>query len=179
MKFSIVAPLFLAGASAHSTPSRELSTVLGVLSRVQNAIDALDRAGQAFTGDLTSLFDTSTSLITIINDGAAEIKASVPALSVHDAIGLIHPTKALGQHAQVLADDFVAARFEVEKAGACDVVETQVSAIAEASDSLNEVILGKVPQSLQDTARHLAGPLSATLSGSKASFAKGSCNNKA
>ncbi|KAJ3495464.1 hypothetical protein NLG97_g3379 [Lecanicillium saksenae] len=178
MKFSIITTLFLAGASATAIPSPNLSVVLGVMNSVQNAIDALDQAGRSFKGDLEPLADASTKLISTITDGVGKIQA-ITSFTAHDAVGLIHPTKALTQHAQVLAQDFLAARSEVEKAGACEVVQAQIGAINDASNSLNDAIVSKVPAGLQGIARGLAGGLTSVLDQSKASFGPGQCNNAA
>ncbi|KAJ6790030.1 hypothetical protein PWT90_05257 [Aphanocladium album] len=179
MKFSIISSVFLAGASATVIPSSNLSVVLGVLSNVQNAIDALGEVGRGFSGDLGPLADASIKLTTAITDGVSKVQGISPGLSVIDAVGLIHPTKALTQHARTLAQGFLAARSEIEKAGLCEIVLAQIGSINEASTSLNGAIVSKVPSGLQGIAGNLGGELTTVLNGSKDNFGPGQCKNAA
>jgi len=171
MKFS-GAVVLAAAAGTYA----QLPVVQGVLDKVGSGIDALDSAAKGFNGDVAAVKSKADALVAAIKSGKTTIDGSSD-LTLNDALGLTTPVQALTKKGQALADDFKAKRSDVEKAGACDTVRSELSDINTNSQALIKSVVSKVPTAAQSIAQQLADGLTQVLNQAQTDFSEANCKN--
>ncbi|KAG6038755.1 hypothetical protein E4U41_003732 [Claviceps citrina] len=171
MKYSAaLAVLVAAGAYA------DLQTVQTALSDISSGIDGLTSAAQGFNGDVDAVKSKADSLIASIKKGKSSVDGTSD-LTLTDSLGLTEPVQALTKKGQTLADTFKSKRSDVEKAGACGTVRSDLSAINEGSQALIKSIVSKVPTEAQTIASSLAAGLTKVLGQAQEDFSESNCKD--
>ncbi|KYK54408.1 hypothetical protein DCS_06366 [Drechmeria coniospora] len=181
MKLSQVAILCLAtGAYASAAvEERDVSTVVGILTQVQNGIDSLDASIKVFTSNsVPTVKAKSVSLVATIKAGISTVKGS-SALTLYDTIALFNPVNELKAHAQTLANDLKAKRSALRAANQCDETRQQIADIKGASQALITAIVAKVPADGKAVAQSQANGITDVLSQAQANFSGSQCQNPA
>ncbi|KAK9443402.1 cell wall galactomannoprotein Mp2 [Metarhizium brunneum] len=171
MKFSNAVVL----AAATGTYA-QITVIQGVLTSVGSGIDGLNSAATGFNGDVDAVKSKADALVSAIKSGKTKVDGSED-LALADALGLTDPVQSLTKKGQSLADNFKAKRSDVEKAGACDTVRTQLGDINDNSQSLIKSVVGKVPKDAQTIAQTLAAGLTKVLSQAQDDFSESNCKN--
>uniref|UniRef100_A0A1Y1NHS9 Cell wall protein n=1 Tax=Photinus pyralis TaxID=7054 RepID=A0A1Y1NHS9_PHOPY len=171
MKFSNAVVL----AAATGTYA-QLSTIQSVLTSVGNGIDSLDSAAKSFSGDVDAVKSKADALDSALKDGKTKVDASSD-LTLTDALGLTDPVQALTKKGQSLADNFKAKRSDVETAGACGTVRTELKDINDNSQALIKSVVSKVPKDAQSIAASLAAGLTKVLNQAQDDFSESNCKN--
>ncbi|KAJ6442304.1 cell wall protein [Purpureocillium lavendulum] len=181
MKFLTLACLATSAVAGVVEPptrvlERDLATVTGVISGVGEQIDNLDKAAKAFSGDQKPVVAAAEKLIQALKDGKTKVDGSDD-LSLADALGLQEPVKALQAKGETLEKDFKEKRSEVEKAGACSTVRSNLADINKNSQALISSVVSKVPKDAQAIAKSLADGLTKVLNQAQDDFSEANCKD--
>ncbi|EFZ03942.1 hydrophobic surface binding protein A family protein [Metarhizium robertsii] len=171
MKFSNAVVL----AAATGTYA-QITVIQGVLTSVGSGIEGLDSAATGFNGDVDAVKSKADALVSAIKSGKTKVDGSSD-LTLTDALGLTDPVQSLTKKGQSLADNFKAKRSDVEKAGACDTVRTELSDINTNSKALIDAVVSKVPKDAQTIAQSLAAGLTKVLNQAQDDFSESNCKN--
>ncbi|OAA36635.1 cell wall protein [Metarhizium rileyi] len=171
MKFSNAIILAAATGSYAS-----IQDVKAVLESVEGAITSLNTAAKSFDGNVDAVKSKSEALVSTLKAGKSKIDGSSD-LTLTDALGLTTPVQALTKKGQSLADDFKARRSDVEKAGACGTVRSQLTEINTNSEALIKSVVGKVPKDAQSVAQTLASGLTKVLKQAEGDFSEENCKD--
>lgn len=171
MKFSNAVVL----AAATGTYA-QITVIQGVLTEVGGGIDGLNSAASSFNGDVDAVKSKADALVSAIKSGKTKVDGSSD-LTLNDALGLTDPVQALTKKGQSLADNFKAKRSDVEKAGACGTVRTELKDINDNSQALIKSVVSKVPKDAQTIAESLAAGLTKVLNQAQDDFSESNCKN--
>ncbi|KAK8929130.1 Cell wall mannoprotein 1 [Metarhizium anisopliae] len=166
MKFSNAVVL----AAATGTYA-QITVIQGVLTSVGSGIDGLNSAATGFNGDVDAVKSKADALVSAIKSGKSKVDSSSD-LTLTDALGLTDPVQGLTKKGQALADNFKAKRSDVEKAGACDTVRSELKDINDNSQDLIKSVVSKVPQDAQSIASSLAAGLTKVLNQAQDDFSE-------
>ncbi|KFG77887.1 cell wall protein [Metarhizium anisopliae] len=171
MKFSNAVVL----AAATGTYA-QITVIQGVLTSVGSGIDGLNSAANGFNGDVDAVKSKADALVSAIKSGKTKVDSSSD-LTLTDALGLTDPVQSLTKKGQTLADNFKAKRSDVEKAGACGTVRSELSDINTNSQALIKSVVSKVPQDAQTIAQSLAAGLTKVLGQAQDDFSESNCKD--
>lgn len=171
MKFS--AAVVLAAAAGTYAQSDVLNPIF---TKVGSAIDDLATAAGSFNGDVAPVKSKADALVATIKSGVTTASGSKD-LDLNGALGLTTPVQGLTKKGQALADAFKAKLSDVQKAGACGTVRTELSDINTNSQALIKAVVSKVPEAAQSIAQQLADGLTKVLNQAQSDFSEANCKD--
>ncbi|ORY72109.1 hydrophobic surface binding protein A-domain-containing protein [Pseudomassariella vexata] len=163
----------------HLLHPRDLATVQQVIQSVSTSLTQLDTTVKAFDGsNLNQLTTDASALVDTLKQGITKVQGTTP-LTLQDALSLQSTVTDLQTKGQTLLDSLTAKKSQIEKAGLCTVVQTNLKDVSDQSKALIDAVVQKVPQEAQTIAGNLASGVTSTLQGGQASFGQGNCTNAA
>lgn len=170
MKAAVV--LSIATSALGAIVARDAATVNGVIDTAGKDIQALTEAVSAYSGDKDPLVKAADKLVSDLKAGKQKVSGSGD-LGLSDAALLAGPVQKLAGDGSKLTDALKAKKSEVEKAGECKLVQTQISDIYNASNDLIDTVVGLVSdEAAKPVAEKLAGQLTTVLDDAKSAFAQ-------
>jgi hypothetical protein len=167
---SAVAALLAAATGAHG----QIAVVNKTLSGVSNSVEALDNVTTSF--DMDAFKSRADALVATMTSGKTTVNAS-SSISLADSLSLPAPIVAQNSAFETFVTHLKAKLSSVEKANACEAVNSKLSAINTASLGLIEAIIAKVPQSGQNIVRQLAAATTRSLNDAQYSFSDANCKD--
>lgn len=172
MKSTIIAIVLLVASA--QTQRVEFFNINGALSAIQNSTDDLAAVVKTFDGNLQPVFEASNTLITIVNNGTTIVDDS-RSLAYSDVVKLRPQVHGLKDHAQILSDDLLAKRSEIQKAKGCDFTRVQIQNVKNASNVLIEALINKIVPVLKGLAKKEAQGFTEILQKTEDDFSGSNC----
>ncbi|WQF84339.1 Putative Cell wall mannoprotein [Colletotrichum destructivum] len=173
MHFTNVFVQALLAGSAIALPAslnskRQLQTIQGALTNVQDSLGQLDVAVKALSAadpnSAANLLDASNKVQTQLKDGTTQIQGAQE-LSLTDALTLQQSAGGLTTAVQTAVDDLVSKKPELDKLGATSIAVDQLKSQKAVAGDFSTAVVSKIPAIGQSIAQQSVDQVTTSLDG--------------
>ncbi|KAJ0150095.1 Cell wall mannoprotein 1, partial [Colletotrichum tanaceti] len=173
MHFTNVFVQALLAGSAVALPAslnskRQLQTIQGALTNVQDSLGQLDTAVKALSASdpnsAANLLDSSNKVQAQLKEGTTQIQGAQE-LSLTDALTLQQSAGGLTGAVQTVVDDLVSKKPELDKLGATSIAVDQLKSQKAVAGDFSTAVVSKIPAIGQGIAQQSVDQVTTSLDG--------------
>ncbi|KAL4867205.1 hydrophobic surface binding protein A-domain-containing protein [Aspergillus spectabilis] len=177
MKLTVLSSISLLASGALASPAhvqRDVAAILGVLTDINDQVNALESAITATPLDPDSIVSQSDSLVQTIRSGTSTVNAQ-PNLNQLDALGLVTPTQNLADDTESTVQSLISVKDAILDLGeGCTTLESLQEQF-DAATGLSDAVVSKVPAALADISKELADTIANAIQAGIDAY-QGSCD---